>query len=86
MYVGDIAGFVKNMGTTISGMAIQYLKNVDFKHRSTLFYHKSNRAVIFVVGFENRLVMGGKFSRVLKEGGAEKLYLADQEKMIHLYR
>jgi hypothetical protein len=28
MYVGDIAGFSKNMGTTISGMTAQYWKNV----------------------------------------------------------
>jgi len=25
-YVGDIAGFSKNMGTTISGMTAQYLE------------------------------------------------------------
>jgi hypothetical protein len=28
MYVGDIAGFVKNMGTTIYGMTAQYWKSV----------------------------------------------------------
>jgi len=27
-YVGGIAGFAKNMGTTISGMAAQYQKSV----------------------------------------------------------
>jgi len=28
MYVGGIAGFSKNMGTTISGMTAQYWKSV----------------------------------------------------------
>jgi hypothetical protein len=37
MYVGDIAGFVKNMGTTIYGMTAQYWKSVDFKQQSTFF-------------------------------------------------
>ena len=44
MYVGDIPGFVKNMGTTISGMTAQYWKSfvVGFDNRLVSRGHPHN--------------------------------------------
>jgi hypothetical protein len=53
MYVGDIAGFSKNKGTTISGMTVQYWKSVvvGFENRLvspglTLPQRKNARGIV----------------------------------------
>ena len=54
-YVGDITGFSKNVGTTISGMTANIRKAWTLNIDPLFFTHKPNRALIVVVGIENRL-------------------------------
>jgi hypothetical protein len=56
MYVGDIAGSVKNTGTTISGMAAQYWKSfvVGFEKRlaQDLLYHNGRLPEVLFCGMK----------------------------------